>query len=176
MRLLPLLAFVFAAAGANAAPATDITLANWLKHPQVVAVRAIFEAVNADKTLRSDEKVGCDGNTSRRVNKANVIRSVTETGGEGGIEGRTEAWYDEHGVLRFLISTTIDEAGTADDLRVYLDEHGKVFWQVARHGTAKDGRADFSAARFELAKAPFDAKAWADARVAFERTGCAEQP
>ncbi len=175
MRTLPLAAFVFAA-GASAAPANDITLANWMKHPQVVAVRAIFEAVNADKTLRSDEKVGCDGNTSRRVSKAGVIRSVTETGGEGSSEGRTEAYYDEHGVLRFIISTSIDEAGAADDVRVYLDEHGKVFWQVARHGTAKNGHANFSAAPFQRAASPFDVKAYANARVAFERTGCAEQP
>jgi hypothetical protein len=175
MRLPLLFAFVVATTVA-AAPANDVTLANWLKHPRVVAVRAIFEAVNADKTLRLEEKVGCDGNTARRVGADGVIRSVTEVGGEGAGEGRTEAYYDARGVLRFIISTWIDEAGTADDVRVYLDEQGKVFWHVARHGTAKAGRADFSASRFEPPASTFDVKAWTNAQAAFERTGCAEQP
>ena len=178
---LPLFFACFVATAVAAAPADTITLANWQNHPRVVAVRAIFEAVNADTTLRLEEKPGCDSTTARRVNKAGVIRSVTVAGGEGSSDGRTEAYYDERGVLRFIISTGIDyEDGTADDQRVYLDERGKVFWHVARHGTAKDvkgtWRADFSASRFERPARAFDVKHWANAKAAFEFTGCPAEP
>lgn len=129
------------AGGASAVTATDaITLANYVTHPKIKAIRAEVGAIDAAGYEKA-ENPGCDGNNTKWTDASGKIRKVLSEGGEGDGSGSTTAYYGANGKLRFLFFTFTgsnpDDGGVAtSQSRVYFDDRGQPIWQVSREASS----------------------------------------
>lgn len=170
----------------SAATASDaITLANYVSHPKIKAVRAEVAAIDA-ANYKKDFNPGCDGNNSKWTDSSGKIRKVLSEGGEGDGSGSTTAYYGTNGKLRFLFFTFtgVNETGgvTTSQGRVYFDANGLPFWQVSREASSPNSsEPDIASAPDTLT--PDDAKyvvgdgheaTYENPQKWFEQRGCGE--
>ncbi len=198
LTILPLafgvaLAFGGCASSTDAGVASDqsnltaqqpITLNNYLTHPRIVAVRNVVAEIDR-LPLTKKENPGCDGSNTKFSDDAGKIRHLVEDGGEDGTFGRSDAYYDASGKLRFFLNVSGDmETHKASESRVWI-ENDAVLIEVVRDGVLPDGSMtpDFTGARDRLPR-PEEAFQMSvakdagllDPETAFEGTGCAPLP
>jgi hypothetical protein len=156
-----------------------ITLKNFVTHPKIKAIRAEVATIDS-LSLTETKNPGCDGSASKFTLGAGGIRKIVETGGEGGFEGETTAYYDESGKLRFLFDLEQDfQANKATESRVYFGADNNVLWQVVRQTTAegREGRPDFGKAadRLPTPEEKFQITREDDPEAWFGATGCSDR-
>lgn len=119
-----------------------ITQANWQQHPQIKAVRAIVQAVDAGlgKGLYKVSKRKFDY-CEPYVDTARMM--ATDSSGrvrryekQAGSEDSSLTWkhtYDEGGHLRFVFITGGATNGSELEHRIYFDETGQRIWEEQKY-------------------------------------------
>ncbi len=116
---------------------TEITEANWQRHPKIRAIRRIVSSVNAGlkkgtfKTAQRKFECGT-GLEVRRIARTSKGVAVWY---EDYSEGQDASWdfhhyYDPAGRLRFVFAFARSANGTREQLRIYFDEAGKRLWKT----------------------------------------------
>ena len=123
----------------------EVTKVNWEHHPRIVEVRKIYNEIQsklARKQLRYQKKdYSVLPESCRGTYPMEYLAIATD--GEGRVRVYTTAqrishgdlltthhYYDEKGRLRFVYMTNKSDEFATIENRVYLDEKGKVFWDV----------------------------------------------
>lgn len=126
-----------ASAGQDTGP---ITAANWLRHPQIVDVRQIYEEIRTGidgKRFKKEWTVYQD--CTSRVDSARTVyrdrngaRYYYASGGSDDSRVDRNFYYDTKGVLRFVYITGGAVNGTAVQHRIYFDAAGKRIWEIQK--------------------------------------------
>jgi hypothetical protein len=122
---------------------TPVTAHNWKTHPEIVAVRSIFESTEASIARKELTKSfvrdsictdASDGELDRVLYVDAKSRVLRYTNGEGtGDHFVSMNWYyDTLGTLRFVFVQGNAINGTKIENRVYFDATGKRLWQDYR--------------------------------------------
>lgn len=173
-----------ATGAATVSASTPITLANYVSHPKVKAIRDQVQAIEA-MSLKKESNGGCDGRNDKFTDAQGRIRKLVEVGGEGGFEGSTTIYYNEAGKPIFELHKEADWTGEktngatdkamVSESRTYFDAtSGKTIFQAVREGIAKNLDTGLTSAD-RLPKAEekvADASIWVDAAKAYAVTGC----
>ncbi len=131
---------------ATVSASAPITLANYVSHPRIKAIRDQVAAVDGLRLTKATNP-GCDGSNDKLTDASGKIRKLVMTGGEGGFEGTTTVWYSETGKALFAFSKEADLTGeqTGDtktarltEFRVYFDADGKTLFQAVREGSGTE--------------------------------------
>lgn len=132
-----------------------ITLANWLTHPKIVAVRDIVDEIDASP-YASESKTGLcadagRGETERTklTDDKGVIRELVLAFGSEDSTAIESHYYDATGKLRFIFTTQNDVHGNSDELRTYFDASGARIWDVRRHAFSASFDPDLEHAPYE---------------------------
>lgn len=115
------------------AVATPIHDGNWLNHPEVLKIRALYAEINAAEKsqLLKPESTGCtlhrgalkiDATLYRDLNR--MIRKYVVKAGTGDSVGVAEYYYDKDGVPRFTYKTRSVYNGTKQQDRIYFNASG----------------------------------------------------
>ncbi len=132
-----------------------LTLANWISHPKIVAVRNEVEATNKagykseSKTLCKDSGIG-ESERTKLTDPSGKIRELVLAGGSEDSAATTHYYYDANGKLRFVFTTVNDVHGNQTEYRTYFDSAGEQFWSVTRHAFDPSFHADITKAPFEI--------------------------
>jgi hypothetical protein len=153
----------------NVNSAAPITMANWVSHPSIKAIRTEVSGIDGSQLAKA-ENPGCDGGNTKFTDGEGRIRKLVEVGGEGGFEGTTTAYYDASGKLRFILDQETDHTGASPrttEKRIYFGADGKVLWQVVRDqgGADREPRAE---EKYQANATHADPAAW------FAYTGCGQ--
>lgn len=115
-----------------------ITSANWRKHPEIEAVRAIVRTVNESwekREFKTSERnlENCEDTFTQfrrlTVDSRDVVRRY-EFRYTSEDEGRTDQYYyDENGRLRFVIIEASAGNGSRLRHRIYFDDKGRRLWE-----------------------------------------------
>ena len=125
-----------------ASGAEPITTANWLRHPEIVEIRAIYREVRqalAAGRLRKEERTFdyCRAyeDTERTLYRDGNGIARAYRAGRGSDDSAAQAayYYDRAGTLRFVLVQAGAVNGTAIEYRVYLFKSGDRLWQERRH-------------------------------------------
>jgi hypothetical protein len=129
-------------AGATMAVDQPVTKQNWMRHPQIEAIRAIVKrvdaAVRAYRYKHEERRIKCDdgrvGNEEAvERDPSGRIRKLVRTFGSDDSAYHASEYYDEAGRLRFVFATRgAAAADSADEFRLYYSEHGKQLWRDFR--------------------------------------------
>jgi hypothetical protein len=122
---------------------TPITARNWKTHPDIVAVRSIFESTEASiarkELTRSAAHVDyCDdahqGGQDRElfVDAKGRARKYSNDEGTDDHSLSTSWYYDVLGTLRFVFISGGATNGTEIENRIYFDAKGRRLWQDYR--------------------------------------------
>ena len=136
---------------------TKITLANWMSHPQIVAVRHEVEAIDLAR-YPTEKKELCEGRgeaeRTKSTDASGKIRTlVIELGSEDHVLTERH-YYDAKGTLRFMFETGNDVHGNSAESRVYFDENGVRIWDVYRQQFDEDVKTDIATVPFEVLTDP----------------------
>jgi hypothetical protein len=138
--------------------AEPITLENWTRHPKIVAVREMVDAIDA-ADFASESKELCAGpggsghgevERTKVIDGSGRIRELVISLGSEDSSSIESHYYDAQGRLRFLFVTTNDVHGNASESRVYFDENGSELWDVYRHAFDADLDPDIEDAPYEV--------------------------
>jgi hypothetical protein len=171
----------------GAATATSpITLANYVSHPKIKAIRDQVQAIEA-MPLKKETNGGCDGSNDKFTDAQGRIRKLVGSGGEGGFEGSTTVYYNEAGKAIFEFHKEADWTGEktngatdkalVSESRTYFDAaSSKTLFQAVREGVAKSldvglqtpDRLPKDEEKVE------DSSAFADPAAFYASTGCAQ--
>jgi hypothetical protein len=114
-----------------------ITADNWRQHPHIVAVRRLYETVQASvnkgelKEKAREETACTSGSTTKTIlldAAGRVRRYRVDRGGEDSAL-HLEHTYDEGGVLRFVLITGRAISGASLEHRIYFDDKGLRLWE-----------------------------------------------
>jgi hypothetical protein len=153
----------------NVNSAAPITMANWVSHPSIKAIRTEVSGIDGSQLTKA-ENPGCDGGNTKYTDGEGRIRKLVEVGGEGGFEGTTTAYYDAAGKLRFILDQETDHTGASPvstEKRIYFAADGKVLWQVVRDPGGAD-REPKAEEKYQSNPAHTNPAAW------FSNTGCGQ--
>src|SRR5438132_2336859 len=130
---------------AGQATSQELTKINWEHHPRIVEIRKIYNEIQSKisrKQLRYQKKDYSVLPESCRGTYPMEYLAIASDGGER-VRVYTTAqrishgdlltihhYYDEKGRLRFALMTNKSAEFATIENRVYLDEKGKVFWDV----------------------------------------------
>lgn len=126
-----------------------ITAKNWMRHPEVRKVRAIYGGVrkklDRKELVKSVREIkGCESHPGRgplwaiqktlyTEGKKRVRLYITRIS-EGGIATDVEYYFDLKGRLRFIFAIyTYIPSESQVQFRVYYDARGKRIWENRRH-------------------------------------------
>lgn len=112
-----------------------ITLANFLTHPKIKAIRAQVTEIEG-LALTKATNPGCDGYNEKFTDAGGKIRKLVTVGGEGGFEGSSTVYYSAAGAPIFMFNREADLTGAKPQLRetrVYFGATD-ILWQVVRTG------------------------------------------
>ena len=164
--------------------ASPITLANYVSHPTITAIRRQVQAI-AGMALEKQTHSGCDGSNDKFTDSHGRIRKVVETGGEGGLDGETSVYYDERGKPIFEFHIDADWTGgktngatdvaSVAEWRVYFTaDSGATIFEAIREGIAKDPHVGLTTAdRLPTdSEKVADASAFSDPAAWYASTGC----
>lgn len=120
------------------AHADPITAKNWHSHPDIIAIREIFNKIQNDKNsgqlIKKSRhfdycKPYADTERHLYLNSSNIPQLYVYEGGSEDSSVMTETYYDTKGRLRFAFI----RAGAANDTtiehRVYFSTKGKKIWE-----------------------------------------------
>jgi hypothetical protein len=132
----------FAVLAAPAASGAEpLTAANWLRHPEIVEIRAIYREVRqalAAGRLRKEEQefAYCRAyeDTERTLYRDSngTVRSYRAGRGSDDSAAQAAYYYDRAGTLRFVLVQAGAVNGTAIEYRVYLSKSGDRLWEERR--------------------------------------------
>ena len=120
---------------------TEVTAANWRRHPKISAIRNVIRSVNASlkrgryRTEQREYSTCQDHYFTRRM----IARDAKGTAAwyrdyftyeDGGYE--FNYYYDPAGRLRFVLAYGGVANGTKEEHRIYFDETGKRIWEENR--------------------------------------------
>jgi len=118
---------------------TEITESNWEQNPQIVEIRKLVAATDAElksHSLKTSERrfEYCD-NVQLTVRRIAQDSKGAVPWYETYSEGQDESWnfhyyYDSGGRLRFVSAMARSANGTREELRIYFDENGKRLWKT----------------------------------------------
>jgi hypothetical protein len=144
MLLWAILAFPYSGlrtipAQAPAPQKTEISESNWEQNPQIIAIRQMVAATDAElksHSLKTSERrfEYCD-NVQLTVRRIAQDSKGAAPWYETYSEGQDESWnfhyyYDSSGHLRFVSAMARSANGTREELRIYFDENGKRLWKT----------------------------------------------
>ena len=119
---------------------TEITEANWQRHPKIKAIRQIVSSINAGLKrgmFKTSERRGEFCNSDQYFVLRRIARDSkgAVTWYEHYSEGQDASWdfhyyYDRAGRLRFVFALARSANGTREQLRIYFDEKGKRLWKT----------------------------------------------
>ncbi|GMQ61719.1 hypothetical protein [Vallitalea maricola] len=122
----------------------DITESNWMNHPKIVEIRAIYNAI--EKSLKSEQLTVTNKNTTNNLSLSKDIiiykdanqktRKYTEQGGSDDSAYTTSYYYDDLNNLRFVFLELGATNGTNAEYRLYYDKEGNKIWE---HSKLLDG-------------------------------------
>jgi len=128
-------------AGGGALADETITEKNWLKHPDIVEVRALYQRIkkarDTGKLKKAERKFSyCEPyeDTVRTLytGRSGAPRIYSYQGGSDDSAVQRELYYDEAGRLRFAFIVAGAYNGTKLEHRVYLSKAGKKIWEIRR--------------------------------------------
>jgi hypothetical protein len=167
-----------------ASVSAPITLANYVSHPKIKAIRDQVQAIDA-MALTKATNPGCDGSNDKFTDTQGRLRKLVSIGGEGGFEGRLSVYYNEAGKAIFAFNKEADWTGEktngatdkamVTESRTYFDAaSGKTLFQAIRTGIEPnlDGglaTPDRLATGDEVIA---DSSFYADPAAWFAETGC----
>lgn len=111
-----------------------INESNWINHPEVKEIRAIYKQVNdlqaAGKLKKQTQhcnlyggEVSMDGALYKDAN--GQVRKYSVSAGSGDSTGAAEYYYDEFGYSRFTYRTGGATNGTKREERIYFNAQGE---------------------------------------------------
>jgi hypothetical protein len=107
-----------------ATASAPITLANYMSHPKIVAVRNQVGAID-HLALTKKSNPGCDGSNEEYLDAQGRVRKLVAEGGEGDSSGRTTVYYNEQKQPIFQFTQEVDFDGndhaTVTESRIYFD-------------------------------------------------------
>jgi hypothetical protein len=121
-----------AALAAQTKAGDPITEKNWLEHPRIKEIRALFneteQAITAKRMviLMEDEYQQAWGADAEHIRKLGQQR-----GGEDSAVS-LDHYYDQAGILRFAFVRANAVNGTKVEYRIYFDERGMRLWHNYR--------------------------------------------
>lgn len=126
--------------------AEPITANNWQKHPDIIAIRDIFNAVQSDKA--SDQlikksrifeycKPYVDMERHLYTNQQGSPRLYIFSGGSEDSSVTTETYYDTQGRLRFAFIRAGAVNNTTIEHRIYFSIKGKKLWENRKQLTGE---------------------------------------
>lgn len=136
-----LLMLFCAMATANALAAEPITNANWMSHPDIVAVRALYQEAQSLQTTDKLKEVkrefefcepGQDTSRALYTKAADEPRIYRYEGGSDDSSVTRELYYDTSGILRFAFITASASNGTTVEHRVYFSATAKKIWEIQK--------------------------------------------
>ena len=136
-----LLIALLSCASSSLAQTTEITAENWMRHPDIKVVRALYQTVEnaaeAGRYFRSESPSECDADVAMvqgvlYEDQARVVRKYVLTGGSEDSAGEARYYYDEAGRLRFTFITLGAVNGTHQETRVYFDAAGEQLYRDVR--------------------------------------------
>lgn len=162
---------------ASVAPDAPITLANYVTHPKIKAVRQEVEAINALHLFKS-VKTTCDGWNEKWTDGSGKIRKIVSSSDEGGFEAQITVYYDDQGRPLFLFGQEADWTGERTngdterafiwERRSYFDAQGNTIFQAVREDIAKGFEVALSTPdRLPESHEKTSAKDYADAEAMF---------
>ncbi|HEX8922999.1 MAG TPA: hypothetical protein VF766_16105 [Pyrinomonadaceae bacterium] len=116
----------------------EITKANWQRHPQIKAIRAIVQSVKTGmlrKSLKTKKRAfeycepGEDTVRMIATDSRGRARFYQSEGGSEDSSLKLERYYDEAGRLRFVFITAGAVNGSELEHRIYFDATGKRIWE-----------------------------------------------
>jgi hypothetical protein len=121
--------------------ATEVTEANWRRHPKISAIRNVIGSVNASlkrgryRTEQREYSTCQDHYFTRRTIARDTKGNAAWyrdyfTHEDGGYE--FNYYYDPAGRLRFVLAYASVANGTKEEHRIYFDETGKRIWEENR--------------------------------------------
>ena len=135
---------ILAGGSGNAQPQAgpEINIDNWLKHPEILEIRKIFNTIAKGKesgTYKSEERnfdtESTDCSTYPVKSETLVLDNKDRVRMYGIVQlgphrepFQIIRYYDTHGTLRFVF---VDRYITS--IRIYLGPAGKVFWAVEKN-------------------------------------------
>ena len=178
-----------ATGAASTSASAPITIANYVSHPKIKAVRDQVAAIEASRLTKATNP-GCDGSNDKYTDASGKIRKLVTSGGEGGFEGRTTIYYNEGGIAIFVFNQEADWTGEKTDgatdkafvkeTRAYYTTQGGFLFQAMREGIAKGIDVGLQTAD----RLPTEDESWNDGEgghsfddpeAMFSSTGCAKQ-
>lgn len=143
----------------SASASTPITLANWISHAKIVAVRNEVNAIDAAK-YASESKELCGGGVgeserTKLVDGNGTLRKYVTGGGSEDSAGTTTLYFDARGTVRFQFTTRSDVHGNTWEDREYYSETGDIFWMVTRHAFDEKLNADITKSPYEAPEEGF---------------------
>ncbi len=139
--------FLLSALPAAATAQGPVDARNWTTHPQIRAVRAIYERTERQiaakglvATVRHVEFCENGQDTDRQLyadSAGHVLKYATQGGSEDSA-GET-AYYYSDGRLRFVFAHSADVHGGRMEHRIYFDSTGARIWE---HHSTRRGRPD----------------------------------
>ena len=123
-----------------AAAEPAITPSNWLQHPQIKEVRALYQSVEhmkeTGRLMRRDRKwQPCPQGDARRslyIDPDERPRLYYYEGGSDDSAVQRALYYDERGTLRFAFIQAGAINGTAIEHRVYFSNTGTRLWEIQK--------------------------------------------
>ena len=128
--------------GARAMQDEKITASNWQRHPKIVQIRAIVDAINVDLKKRAfkvstREFEYCEPyeDTLRKmaVDGKGIVRQYEKQGGSEDSALTWKHYYDEAGRLRFVFISGGAANGSQLEHRIYFDEGGVRIWEDQKY-------------------------------------------
>jgi hypothetical protein len=121
-----------AALSAQSKAGDPINEKNWLEHPRIKEIRALFsdteQAISAKRlvSLMADEYQQAWGLDAEHIRKLSQQRGSEDSAVS------LDHYYDPAGTLRFAFVRANAVNGTKIEYRVYFDERGKRLWHNCR--------------------------------------------
>ncbi len=118
-----------------------ITEKNWANHPEIVAVRSLYQTITKSKDASNLKK------KERKFNYCEPYQDTIRTlytdrngkpriyysrGGSDDSAVQTEFYYDENSKLRFAFIIAGAYNGTKLEHRVYFSKAGKKIWEIQK--------------------------------------------
>lgn len=112
-----------------------ITEKNWINHPEIRAIREIYNTVNSLKLTKQtknceDEFSAVTATIYRDAHGS--VRKYHVSGGTGDMAVNTEHYYSANGINRFTFITLKTANGTHAETRLYFDENNYLIYRDYR--------------------------------------------
>ena len=120
----------------------QINESNWQNHPQIKAVREIFNQVEGEIKYKNVIELRKVFEYSEPylptlkviyVDKFNTVSKYIEENGSGDSALKFNYYYDQIQILRFVFITGGAVNGSQLEHRIYFDSSGKRIWEIQRY-------------------------------------------